>query len=290
MPTDGPSFGDVDEFLHYVCYCGRRLRTLRANLSKQGRCPTCGATVRFTSDPEQPASHAPALEPEAETLPEESHFNDRYEAIPALPKHIRTALIWAFISIPIFAVIMIALTIQLFMALNTYNAGVLRLGFTFVVICVGIAAAALRCIRWLYSDPFKAVAIGRKLFLVYLVCSVVALLIMAVMETEAAVVIPASAILHQEYVDTQAGVICQMMFDASGASERGGAPEAAGFLFEAVRDIWEEIAILLFLTPIYLKLRGDRRDFTWKHFWNLVSFGMLNRQHAYEWKTDKYQS
>src|SRR5262249_2749320 len=79
-----------------------------------------------------------------------------------------------------------------------------------LVLLIGVVVAAVRCLAWVFHDEFRAVAVGRKVFLLWVVISAAYTFLKHI--PAATVTAPAAAVVAHE----------QRAVPAAGARDRGG--------------------------------------------------------------------
>ena len=116
----------------------------------------------------------------------------------------------------------------------------------------------MKCLQWLSTEPFRAVAVGRRLYVVYCV-------------------LWATSTLAEDgpapKLEAVGGEIQRIMPNEL---------SYLGFLFTIASGLAAKLAILAFLGTAYAMLRGERPDYTWRHFWQDITFGFLGKQ-EYTW-------
>ena len=190
-----------------------------------------------------------------------------------------SAAIGAFLAIPIYA-LMIALMILSGIWSNIGSMGELaknphawKLGALVFVCLAGLAVSALECVIKLRDDPFRAFAMGRYVFGVFLTFNLV-LNVYGQWPTSM-VQAPFSAV---QDINTQS-----ILLDARQVTgNQVGILDFFIFLLSVSFELIEEIAILLFLITGYAAVKGDRKDYDWDNFVHDITFGWKGEQYKEE--------
>ncbi len=162
------------------------------------------------------------------------------------------------------------------------------LGFdgALLMLLVGISIAAVRCLWWIFRDEFKAVAIGRKVFLIWMFISafhtVQENIPHAKLTARAGDVVKETRTTHDTKGFVQQADLYIVPRDKGDVTEITWKDWAKGPVKETAKDLWGNYIILALLNTIYSQLRGLRPNFSWVHFLNLVSFGLWFRFSQYD--------
>ena len=152
----------------------------------------------------------------------------------------------AFLAVPLYMLAVGMMVASLLFGLQSMNAGLLKVILLFYVALVGVGVRSLQCLGTLQSDPFRAVAMGRYVFGIYVLASV------------------ATSVFTEWPRD------------------EGDWLSALGVLLKASSDLGEKLALLLFLQAAYSRLRGARPAYTLEHFWHDVTFGWQGKDYGWD--------
>jgi hypothetical protein len=152
----------------------------------------------------------------------------------------------AFLAVPLYMLAVGMMVASLLFGLQSMNAALLRVVLLFYVALVGVGVRSLQCLGTLQSDPFRAVAMGRYVFGIYVLLSV------------------ATSVFTEWPRD------------------EGDWLNALGVLLKASSDLGEKLALLIFLQAAYSRLRGARPAYTLEHFWHDATFGWQGKDYGWD--------
>jgi hypothetical protein len=250
--------------------CGQQLEAEESQQGQQFECPGCSSAV------EVPGSEAavtimappPRLSAREESPPQPPNVDTSKEDEEKM-----AGLREALLVIPLYMLSLLFLLFTLWESTGfKANAGIAKLGWFALILLFGISARSWQCLKWIHSEPFKAVAMGKKLFLLYIVLSCLDTIAsdwpsdkfegpLSALKTE--------QVTYGYYDQRQIYVVDPnktLVIEA-------GFWAWLSFVCDFASDLVEELAIFAFLSVPYNRLRRDRPDFRWSHFLHEVSFG-----------------
>ncbi len=196
----------------------------------------------------------------------------------------------AFLVVPLYAIMMLIFLFDLTSAYyNWIPKNVLRyIATPVVIILVGFSVKAWQSIFWLKQNPYKAVAVGRFIFLFYIIISVFFNLILDwPSDTISASLNDAQQqILNKGYdawgyPTNQTSVYIIEVQNAS--INKVGFWNFIGFLFDTAINIIKLSVIYIAIISIYKTLKANRKDFDIENFIHEISFGKWGIEYT-EWE------
>jgi len=159
------------------------------------------------------------------------------------------------------------------------NAGVIKVAIPALIVLAGVSVRSWQCLAWLKSDPYRASAMGKKLFLIFLVLATLDTVISEF--PTARFEGPLSAVRTEQVTY---GYSTQTLYVVDPDQTVTYEPNFfwfIGYLFTVGQQLIEHIAIYAFIALLYNHLRKGRTEFTWDHFLAEVSWGKYGTQ--YNW-------
>jgi hypothetical protein len=186
-----------------------------------------------------------------------------------------------FVVLPLYTVLVAIILIELSLA-SGIPASAVRNSFGmrivgFIGLCLGgFAFRSVQCAATFRSDPFRAVAMGRYVFGVYMISYVV----IHVIQMVVLVLPPYDTLLvmrgaYVPYPDEHFVVLhAHAVIDGN-----AGALDFLGHLVDGAIGVVEALAILLFLQAAYRGLRGSKPHYRLQHFIGDVTFGRIGQRY-----------
>jgi DNA-directed RNA polymerase subunit RPC12/RpoP len=273
----------IKKIMKFECTnCGQHLEADESQQGLQFECPSCSTTVEVpTTEPIESQSAPPPLPQPAVTNEEPPERTPNVEPDKE-DKEKMAGLRGALLVMPLYMLSLLFLLFTLWQSTGfKANPAVAKLGWFALIILIGVSARSWQCLRWIHTDPYKAVAFGKKLFLIFIVLSCLDTLIsewpsdkfegpLSALSTE--------RVSYGYYDQRQLYVVDPnetMLIEA-------GFWAWLSFLFTFASQLVEELAIFAFISVLYTRLRGSRPDFSWDHFLNEISFGKWGTK--YNWR------
>jgi hypothetical protein len=210
------------------------------------------------------------------------------QAGPADARQKLEGAVSAFLAVPLYmlaaglvaASLLVALARESPEAASRFGGPLGKYVLVFYVALLGIGVRSLQCVFLLESNPFRAVAMGRYVFGLYLAVS---LPFAAYHAWPRAEVTAARRDVFKTSIDFRGQAREVLVMDPARASEkRPGGLDYLRVLFAKGSELVEKLAILIFLQAVYRRLKGDQPDYALGHFWHDVTFGWYGA--AYPWK------
>jgi hypothetical protein len=256
--------------------CGQHLEADKSQQGQQFECPSCSATVEVpTTEPIDAQSAPPPLPKSPATNEAPSVEPDKED------KEKMAGLRGALLVMPLYMLYLLFLLFTLWQSTGLKaNPAMAKLGWFALIILFGVSARSWQCLRWIQTDPYKAVAFGKKLYLIFIVLSCLDTLISEWPSDKFEG--PLSALSTEQ---VSHGYYDQRKLHVVDPNEtmviKAGYWEWLSFLFSLASQLMEKLAVFAFISVLYTRLRGRRPEFTWDHFLNEISFGKWGAK--YNW-------
>jgi len=257
-------------------HCAQHLDAEKEHLGSQVECPSCGEPidVPYGLEAEQPLPNIKA-ESSPTPPPHRKPSQTRVE-LGDEDQQKMWGLRGAMFVMPLYMLSLLFILIGFWQTTGSkLNPGIAKLAIPFLIILVGISIRSWQCIGWLKTDTYKAAAIGKNLFLIFL--------ILAAFDTLLA------EFPRAKFEGPMSAVDSRLTF-ATGNFVTD--PDQTmiyepnlfwwlGYLFTVAQQLIEHFSIYAFILLLYKSLRRGRPHFSWSHFLGEISFGKYGTE--YNW-------
>lgn len=260
--------------------CGQHLEAEEEHRGQTIECPSCAASIQVPSASESSESGVipPPLPEQAAVVPPQAIDSISPEKED---KEKLAGLRGALLVMPFYMLSLLFVLFALWQGSGVkVSAPLLKVGFGALIIMVGISARSWQCLKWISTDPYRATAMGKKLFLLFIVLSSLDTLIADWPSDKFEGPLSALSTEQVTYGYSDQRQIYVVDPNQTELVEAGFWAWLA-FIFDFASQLIEELAIFAFISVLYVKLRGSRQDFSWDHFLHEVSFGKWGTE--YKW-------
>ena len=156
--------------------CNQHLEADDELVGQSVQCPSCNYSVVIPAlGISEPASAPPPRpQPEAAKSSATAGGNSQVQE----DKEKLAGLRGALLVMPLYMLSLLFLLFTLWQATGMKaNPAVAKAGFAALIVMIGISARSWQCLTWIRTDPHRASAIGKKLFLLFIVLSCIDTLI-----------------------------------------------------------------------------------------------------------------
>lgn len=158
---------------------------------------------------------------------------------------------------------------------------VFKVAIPLFLILLGVSLRSLQCIFWLKSDPYRAAAIGKNLFLIFLILATLSTIIGEF--PKAHIQAPLDAVFERPSYNTFGGSTTEYILNVNEAFVyKPNFLWWVGYLLAVSQQLIEHLAIYSFVVLLYHSLKGPRPHFGVEHFLNEISFGKYGKAYAWD--------
>jgi hypothetical protein len=268
-------------------YCGQHLEAEEGQAGVEFECPNCGTTVQV---PDLGSSVKTADHSIPKERPNLSHVDPKKteEQIAELDdKEKLWGLRATLLIMPIYMLSLFVMLIGSIESIGLQNQGIIKLIMKpCLIILAGTSWVSLKCLWWMHEDIFRAVAVGKKIALIFVILS--SFFTLAEEWPSDKFEGPISALYRESTTVNYEGQTKNLhLVDLDEVTlMESGFLTWITFVFDFAQNLLEELAIYAFVALLYRKLKKSREEFEWSHFLYESTFGKIGTK--YDW--DQYSN
>ncbi len=260
-------------------HCRQHLKAEEEHLGTQVGCPSCGEKInvpdnsRNTAEPNIKGKAAPTPPP----LPKPPA---PWTELSEEDSHHMWGLRGAMLAMPLYMLALLFLIIGLWDSIGMkMNPALIKFAIPMLIVLGGISLRSWQSIAWMKTDPYRASAMGKKLFLIFLVLATLDTVISEF--PTARFEGPLEAIRTEQVNYLWSTKTLYVVDPDKTVTYEPNLIWFLGYLFTVAHQLIEHIAIYAFIALLYNRLRQGRVEFNWDHFLYEVSWGKYGAK--YNW-------